>query len=176
MPTYNRLVDKTMGKKYTEANKKLIAQKVFSMMEQGVPCGKSCFSAGIAKSTFLGWTKQSDGLGVQYARANEAMIHSIADEILEISDTDPVTVVDAAGVSRYDSAAVQHQRLRVDSRKWLLSKMMPKVYGDKAVQEHVGAGGGPITVAALDLKNLSDEELDNMEYLMQKSGNVDGQV
>jgi hypothetical protein len=26
---------------------------------------------------------------------------------------------------------VQKQRLQVDSRKWLLSKMLPKVYGDK---------------------------------------------
>jgi hypothetical protein len=30
-----------------------------------------------------------------------------------------------------DNALVQKQRLQVDSRKWLLSKMLPKIYGDK---------------------------------------------
>ena len=104
----------------------------------------------------------------QYASAREAMIHAIAEEVLHISDSEPVTIVDQHGISRYDSAAVQHQRLRVDSRKWLLSKMMPKVYGDKTTQEVTGANGGPLTITALDLKNLTDDELDNMDYLMAK--------
>jgi hypothetical protein len=107
-------------------------------------------------------------LADRYAHAREAMIHTIAEEVLQISDTDPISIVDQHGISRYDSAAVQHQRLRVDSRKWLLSKMMPKVYGDKTTQEVTGANGGPLTITALDLKNLTDEELDNMDYLMAK--------
>jgi hypothetical protein len=45
---------------------------------------------------------------------------------------------------RVDSAAVQHQRLRVDSRKWLLSKIVPKIYGDRVALDH--AGGVAITV------------------------------
>jgi hypothetical protein len=30
-----------------------------------------------------------------------------------------------------DSGAVQKQRLQVDTRKWLLSKIAPRKYGDK---------------------------------------------
>jgi hypothetical protein len=41
----------------------------------------------------------------------------------------------------------------------MLSKMLPKVYGDKITQEHTGSNGGPIALAAVDLKNLSDAEL-----------------
>jgi hypothetical protein len=51
----------------------------------------------------------------------------------------------------------------------MLSKMLPKVYGDKVTQEHTGADGGPIAIAAVDLKNLSDEELENMNRLMMKA-------
>jgi hypothetical protein len=43
------------------------------------------------------------------------------------------------------------------------------VYGDKVTQEHTGADGGPIAIAAVDLKNLSDEELENMHRLMRKA-------
>ncbi len=32
----------------------------------------------------------------------------------------------------------QRSRLRVDTRKWLLSKALPKIYGDKLT--HVGEG------------------------------------
>jgi hypothetical protein len=32
---------------------------------------------------------------------------------------------------RFDAEHVQRSRLRLDTRKWLLSKALPKVYGDK---------------------------------------------
>jgi hypothetical protein len=35
-------------------------------------------------------------------------------------------------------------RLRVDARKWAASKLAPRKYGDRVVQEHVGKDGGPI--------------------------------
>ena len=161
---------------YKNSERKAIADKVCALMQTGIPCGKDCAKVGIPKTTFLGWTKGTGGIPDQYAHAQEAMIHSIAEQIMAISDETPVTIVDQNGISRYDSAAVQHQRLQVDSRKWLLSKMMPKVYGDKNVQEITGPNGGPITLAALDLKNLSDEELESMDYLIGKSTDIDGTV
>lgn len=36
-------------------------------------------------------------------------------------------------------------------------------------QEHTGPNGGPIVVAAMDLKNLSDDELERMQALMAKA-------
>ena len=48
----------------------------------------------------------------------------------------------------FDSTAVQRNRLRVDTRKWLLSKLAPKKYGDKVLNEHTGAYGGAIQVAS----------------------------
>jgi len=35
-------------------------------------------------------------------------------------------------------------RLRVDSRKWLASKLAPKKYGEKVSAELSGPDGGPI--------------------------------
>jgi hypothetical protein len=39
---------------------------------------------------------------------------------------------------------IQRSRLRVDSRKWLASKLVPKKYGDKVSAEVSGPDGGPI--------------------------------
>jgi hypothetical protein len=47
--------------------------------------------------------------------------------------------------------------------------MLPKVYGDKVTQEHTGADGGPIAVTSVDLKNLSDDELEKMNMLLLKA-------
>lgn len=57
----------------------------------------------------------------RYARACEDRADNIADEILSIAD---------AG-SNSDNIIVQRDRLRVDSRKWILAKLHPKKYGDK---------------------------------------------
>ena len=44
-------------------------------------------------------------------------------------------------------------RLRWDARRWHASKLAPKKYGDKTVQEHVGKDDGPI-----QLENVTDRD------------------
>ncbi len=85
-------------------------------------------------STVLGWLfdDKHEGFPEQYARAREAHAELRADEITDIAD----------GVEHGASEAVQAARLRVDARKWIAAKLLPKRYGDK--MQHTGDGGGPI--------------------------------
>jgi hypothetical protein len=76
-----------------------------------------------------------NGFAPQYANARIAQAHRWAEEIVTLSDMPPPLTPDG----RYDSGAVAHQRLMVDTRKWLLSKVLPKVYGDRVSLDH---GGG----------------------------------
>src|SRR5262249_27396307 len=46
--------------------------------------------------------------------------------------------------SEHGTGDVNRDRLYVDTMKWLLSKALPKIYGDRFVQEIVGPNGGPI--------------------------------
>ena len=138
-------------------------------------------------SQILDWISTEPALAEQYALAREAGYRMIADEILSISDENYTVVeedvLDEAGVPMVDgdgmrlqrrvkvplsSEGIQRNRLRIDSRKWMLSKMLPKVYGDKLHTEHTGQDGGPIQLAAVDLKSLSDEEIDSMSKMMKK--------
>ena len=138
-------------------------------LQQGLSLWKACDAVTDAPhpSTVLTWVeKYPDTLGQQYARARETGYRLLADKILEIAD-EPIPSTEGGS---FDTGAVAHQRLRIDTRKWMLSKMLPKTYGDKMTQEHTGAGGGPIALAAVDLKNLSDEELANMQRLLSKVG------
>lgn len=120
-------------------------------------------------SVFLKWIGACSILREQYTHARQMAYELLADEIVSISDENYTT--DEHGVKeRLSSEAIQRNRLRVDTRKWMLSKMLPKVYGDKLTQEVTGKGGGPIQLAAVDLRNLSDSELDDMQKLLDKVG------
>ena len=71
----------------------------------------------------------------------------MADELLEIADDGRNDrIADEDGNERTDHDVIARSRLRVDTRKWLLSKALPKIYGDKVQNEHSGPGGAPIAV------------------------------
>lgn len=57
--------------------------------------------------------------------------------------------------------------------RWRAKAIAPREYGDKVQNEHTGKDGGPIAIAAVDLKNLSDEELENMNRLMSKAAGTE---
>ena len=61
----------------------------------------------------------------------------MADELLEVADEAEVTAQhDGADVKlALDATAVNRNRLRVDARKWYLSKLAPKKYGDRQAIE-----------------------------------------
>ncbi|WP_070105598.1 hypothetical protein [Burkholderia plantarii] len=72
----------------------------------------------------------------QYARARDMQAEGMADEILEIADdgrNDWMEVHSRDGEHigwKVNGEAVQRSRLRIDARKWLLSKLLPKKYGN----------------------------------------------
>lgn len=59
-----------------------------------------------------------NGFAAKYAHAREAQMEAFSDQITEIVEN----------TNRDD---VQVARLQVDARKWLMSKLAPKKYGDK---------------------------------------------
>ena len=76
------------------------------------------------------------GFGTRYALARETGYEVLADEVIALSDDTSYVYESTA------SAIVQQRRLAVDSRKWLLSKVLPKIYGDRV--EVTGDPDAPI--------------------------------
>lgn len=89
-----------------------------------------------------------------YAKSRMIGFLNRAEEILDISDdgsNDYMERRDKDGGSlgwMVNGEAVARSRLRVETRKWVLSKMLPKIYGDKLAMEHSGKDGGPIQHAS----------------------------
>lgn len=109
-------------------DRETLAQAVVdSMVTNGQSLRKCCIQVGIDPARFLRAVDASPELAKQYARARQALLDKMADEILELADA-PVPVLDNGAT---DNALVRQRQLQVDTRKWFLSKLAPKVYGDR---------------------------------------------
>lgn len=103
-----------------------------------------------AISTVMLWAIRHKEFSEQYARAREQQAELYAAELIDIADEEPKHFVPDAdgGVSeRIDPAGIQRNKLRVDTRKWVASKLLPKKYGEKSAVELSGPDGGSIPVS-----------------------------
>lgn len=91
-----------------------------------------------------------DGFRARYTTARELGYHSMADEIFDIADdgrNDWMTRHnERAGTSEEvpNNEHMNRSRLRVDTRKWFLAKVLPKIYGEKIAV--TGGDGGALKV------------------------------
>lgn len=116
--------------KYTDK----LADKICQMIAQGQSVRSICAKKDmISMQTFFRWLRENDKFREQYARACEERSYMHAEDIIEIADNatnDYMEKLEGDGYI-FNSENVQRSRLRIDTRKWLMSKLNPKVYGDK---------------------------------------------
>ena len=134
-----------------------------AQLASGLSLRKACEAEnGPDPSTVLRWVDENEGFAQQYAQARARGYQLLADEILEISDDSTGDVVETEHGPSFDAERVARSRLRVDSRKWMLSKMLPKVYGDKlelggsVKHEHTGGLSAETASLLASLKAGSD--------------------
>jgi hypothetical protein len=85
---------------------------------------------GVDWVTMTAWINADDARIQQYARAREVMADNYAEESIAIADSD-CNEEGLDGRMRVSSALVAQKRLQYDARKWYVSKLAPKRYGDK---------------------------------------------
>lgn len=109
------------------------------------------------KATVLRWVLVNPEFRDQYARARELQAEGLVDDIMEISDdgtNDWMERNSEPGEDigwRVNGEHIQRSKLRIDSRKWFASKVLPKKYGEKQVVEHTDADGKSPFAALMEL-------------------------
>lgn len=135
-----------------------LASDILSKMADGLSVSEICRMEGMpARSTVMLWVAQDkNGFLDRYAKACQARAYYWADEILDIADdgnNDWMERTDSEGGSlgwAVNGEALGRSKLRVDSRKWLLSKLLTQ-YSEKQEIKHTGS---------IDVNRITDEELD----------------
>lgn len=95
-------------------------------------------------STVFRWMVSNEQFCKQYEKAKVEQAEMLADEIIAIADEECTMIKHGDGDDEkevevvFDSTAIARNRLRVDARKWIASKLKPKKYGDKIDHEVKG--------------------------------------
>ncbi len=141
--------------KYT----KKLANEICKRMAEGESVSSICADKHMpAKATVTNWKlKNTEGFGEQYTHAHEARQEFLFSELLEIADDGRNDWMERENGSEcIDSEHIQRSKLRIETRKWQLSKMNPKLYGDKT--QLTGADGdGPVKVEAITRTIINPE-------------------
>lgn len=128
-----------------------VADKVCDMLAAGKGRRAICAMEGMPSwATLYQWSTgdckvaAADGFPARYATARSVYLEHLAEDILEISDDSSRDEIETEDGTSVNHEVIQRSRLRVDSRKWLLSKLRPDKYGDRIAAELSGPAGGPI--------------------------------
>ena len=120
-----------------------LAQEVLDRLIDGKSLRKICDEPGMpSRATVLRWLAADvDGFEAKYASARVAQLMGEADDLLEIADTPEFgtkEVSKATGLEITTGDMIEHRKLKISTRQWLLAKLVPKKYGDKQHIEHSG--------------------------------------
>lgn len=137
---------------YTEE----LAESICLRLAEGESLRSVCRDDGMpCKQTVLRWISRIPEFRAQYVRAKEEGAEAIAEELFDIADdgsNDWMEKLDREGNAigyQLNGEHVQRSRLRIDTRKWYLSKIMPKKYGERIQHDQT------ITMA-----DRSDDDID----------------
>ena len=114
-----------------------IAKEIFKKISTGRSVHKICQEKGMpSRQTFYRWLGEHEDFRYNYREALALREDYHFDEMLEIAD-----------MVEDDNVKIQKAKLMIDTRKWVLSRMNPKKYGDKAGEtETIDDNPTPVSV------------------------------
>lgn len=115
-----------------------LADRICELLADGQSMRKVCENDWAPdKASVFRWLRKYPEFCDQYTRAKEESADSMSDDMNDIADdarNDWMERLDEEGKPKgwqVNGEHIQRSRLRIETRKWLASKLKPKKYGDK---------------------------------------------
>jgi len=89
--------------------------------------------------TIFRWLVEFPEFREMYEKAREEQCNVMADKILEVSWDDEFDDRESENGVSPNAEWISRSRLKVDSLKWLLTKLQPRKYGERIQTEHSGS-------------------------------------
>ena len=115
--------------------------------------GKICEKNGFSRYVALNHMRENEQAANRYARAKELQMDYLAEEIIQISDDSSNDTISTEKGDIENKEWVNRSKLKVDTRKWLMSKLAAKKYGDKI---DVTSGGDKIAPFVITLTETDE--------------------
>ena len=133
-------IDHRHDKERTPTEVETLFNQACQLLSSGLTTRQACKQLGIDPSTLWRYATASDARRDSYAHARDMQARALADETLEVADA-------------ATNEGAQVAKLRVDTRKWMASKLLPREFGERLDIESRG------WLASIDVTRLSDEQL-----------------
>jgi len=110
-------------------------ETICAALSEGHSLLSICEATGISYEAARRWEEDIPEHATNATRARAIGCHALAEQALHIADTPQIGTIRTTkadgSVEERQEDMTQHRRLQIDTRKWLLSRWLPKVYGDK---------------------------------------------
>lgn len=119
-------------------------KKVLELVSLGCSINQISKMPGMPGNTYLYNKLAKDAeFAEKYARAREIRADRMFEEMIQIADESSEDFHETNDGIKLNREAIERSRIRIDTRKWVLAKMMPKKYGEK-IEADIKSGGEPI--------------------------------
>jgi hypothetical protein len=111
----------------------VIGERVLDELARGRTLRAVCRDPGMPDpATVLRWVRDDeDGYARRYRLARESGYHLMADDLVEIADGAPSELMPPPADGEPARDALHWAQLRVQTRRWLLAKALPRIYGER---------------------------------------------
>ena len=108
--------------------------------------------------TIRTWRIYNDKFSALYARAKLHQADNLAEDCIDIADDSIRDVVHSEeGKETFNNEFAQRSRIRIDTRKWIASKLLPRQYGDKLLVEQKTQENEKLLQELKELRKKLDE-------------------
>jgi hypothetical protein len=121
---------------------KELAEEMCRLIANGMSVRELCRRDDMpGMSTFFEWAALKSDFAELYAKAKKAQVEFLGEELLDIADDGTNDWLERLGDDgkpigyAVNGEHIQRSRLRIDTRKWVMAKLMPRKYGDKLETE-----------------------------------------
>lgn len=111
------------------------------------------------KTTVNVWRRRHPAFAAKYAQAKLEQADILAEDCLDIADNDDFdSKVDKDGNEVCNTEYIARSRLKVDTRKWLAAKLLPKQYGEQRKIESLEGENDALRNELMELRSQLDKK------------------
>lgn len=125
-----------------------LADAICEKVETGTPLSRVCKMEGFpTAATVYRWLREYPEFLDKYSVSKRVQLEMLAEEMLELADDD--------SEDRGNSTRVNRARVQIDTRKFILERLLPEKFGNKMRNEISGPNGGPVASVEIDKEQLA---------------------
>src|SRR5437764_2160370 len=127
-----------------------LGERILDLVADGATLSAASAACGVPRQTVRSWLSAMPAFAEAFDAACKVRYEVLAEQI-EARANEALDVAKKAATDGVnENAAIAALRVELENKRWLLSKLAPKRFGDKVQQEVTGKDGTPLIPATAD--------------------------